>query len=125
MESELVELDTIYADPGFLLLARDTNSERLGCVGLRLLDGLEHATVRTGEIRRLFVRETSRGTGTGHALTTRLLNDARDNGFERLVLNTVPTMTEAIRIYRHLGFAPCETYVDTPLDDTLYFSLDL
>ena len=125
MENELVQLDTVYADPGFLLLARDKDGERLGCVGVRTIDDAGQSDSVAGEVRRLFVRETGRGTGVGAALVARLLEDAGIRGFERLVLNTLPSMSEAIGLYGRAGFSASEPYVEEPLDDTLYFARDL
>lgn len=125
MEDELVQLDTIYADPGFLLLAREANGERLGCVGLRTIDDAGQPAKVTGEIRRLFVRDPGRGTGVGVALVERLVEDAQTSGFERLVLNTLPSMSEAIGLYGRAGFSASAPYAEEPLEDTLYFARDL
>jgi len=125
MEDELVQLDTIYADPGFLLLARDANGERLGCVGVRTIDDASQPAKVTGEIRRLFVRDPGRGTGVGVALVARLIEDARTRGFERLVLNTLPSMSQAIGLYDRAGFSTGEPYAEEPLEDTLYFARNL
>jgi GNAT superfamily N-acetyltransferase len=125
MEDELVQLDSIYADPGFLLLARDADGERLGCIGVRTIDDARQPAKVTGEIRRLFVRDAGRGTGVGVTLVARLLEDAESRGFERLVLNTLPSMSEAIGLYGRVGFSASEPYVEEPLDDTLYFARDV
>ena len=123
MDNELVELASIYGSPGFLLLAREETGERLGCVGLRNLGQLNGEM--TGEIRRLFVREDGRGSGLGRSLTERLIADAIAHGFDRLVLNSVPSMHEALELYRALGFEQSEPYVDEPLEDTYYLALTL
>ena len=123
MDNELVQLAEIYVAPGFLLLASDSASERLGCVGLRSLGAVDGQL--TGEIRRLFVRGAARGQGLGAALTEMLRVEAGKAGFARLVLNTLPAMHEAIALYEGLGFEPSVPYVDEPLDDTLYLSLSI
>lgn len=122
MESELVQLASVYTAPGFLLLAQGEGGERLGCVGLRPLPG---SGPLMGEIRRLFVRQEERGERRGHRLAEALMARARVAGFEQLVLNTLPEMTEAVRLYESLGFARIEPYVDEPLEETLYYGLHL
>ncbi len=117
-----MQLATIYGQPGFLLLATDDDGARLGCVGLR---ALPDRGPRTGEIRRLFVRERGRGLGLGRSLTEQLIARAAELGFDRLVLNTLPSMREAIGLYTALGFEPCAPYVDEPVAETLYFGLDV
>ena len=79
----------------------------------------------TGEIRRLFVRNQGRGQGLGRTLTEELIARARAGGLERLVLNTLPAMSEAVALYRSLGFDTINSYADEPLEDTLYFGLTL
>ena len=123
MDNELVELASIYESPGFLLLALDETGERLGCVGLRNLGQVQGEM--TGEIRRLYVREDGRGHGLGRSLTERLIADASAHGFARLVLNTVPSMREALELYTKLGFEPSEPYVDEPVEDTYYLARTL
>ena len=93
--------------------------EPAGCVPLRPLGpGI-------AEVRRLFVAPEVRSTGLGRTLVIRLIDEARSRGFERLALNTLPTMTQAIGLYRDLGFTPVDPYVADPTDGILYFDLDL
>lgn len=54
-----------------------------------------------------------------------VIEHARKSGAEQLLLNTLPTMTHAIALYRSLGFIPTESYVNEPTVGVLYFSLDL
>ena len=53
-----------------------------------------------------------------------LTEHASATGFRRLVLNTLPAMTDAIALYRSVGFVECEPYTEEPLDETLYFDLE-
>ena len=117
-----MQLEMVYGNPGFLLLAIDDDGERLGCIGLRDIDDPAEPDVKTGEIRRLFVREPGRRAGVGAELVEHLLHEAQQRGFERLVLNTVPSMKEAIALYGRVGFSSAEPYVEEPLEDTLYFA---
>jgi putative acetyltransferase len=116
-----VQLDLIYQEPGLLLLAQADDGTRLGCVGLRVLPTHAAAPV-TGEIRRLFVRDQARGTGLGRRLAEQLVVHAQEAEMSRLVLNTLPAMTEAQALYSSMGFESCSPYVDEPLDGVLYYS---
>lgn len=118
MSTELGQLRTFYAAPGFLLLAR-RHGEPAGCVGVRSIDAA------TGEIRRLFVHPGQRGGGLGRHLLTEAHVRARAGGFNRLVLNTLPTMTSARKLYDADGYAPIEPYTDNPVDGVQYFGLTL
>lgn len=125
MQDELVQLVDVYQQPGFLMLMRDVSGERAGCVGVRDLGVSESSGLRTGEVRRLFVREEFRRGGEGRMLASEMISTAQETGFSRLVLNTLPSMIEAIALYETLGFTLCDPYVDDPLAGTLYFSLEL
>ena len=109
-ETELEGLPGAYAPPrGILLLAQD-GGETAGCVGVRPLD--------TGrcEMKRLYVRGQCRGSGLGRQLAVRAITFARDAGYRSMLLDTLPQMTAAVRLYRELGFTCCAPYYDnTPI----------
>jgi putative acetyltransferase len=117
MKTELVQLRTFYAAPGFALLAQDEGP--VGCVAFRSLGN------SAGEVRRLFVSPNQRTVGLGRRLVTNLIKQARADGFQRLFLNTLPTMTHAIALYESLGFTPTDCYAGDPTEGILYFSLVL
>ncbi len=116
-----MQLDSIYQAPGLLLLAQADDGTRLGCVGLRVFP-TDAATPATGEIRRLFVRDSARGTGLGRRLAEQLVVHAQAAEMSLLVLSTLPAMTEAQALYSSMGFELCTPYVDEPLDGVLYYS---
>ena len=118
MSTELVQLRSFYADPGFVLLARGEDGAT-GCVALRVLEP------GTGEVRRLYVAPAGRSRGLGRRLVVRLIEEARARGVERLVLQTLPTMTHAERLYRDLGFTPVDPYVPDPTEGVLSFGTEL
>lgn len=118
MTTELVQLRSYYAPPGVLLLARD-QTEPAGCVGVKAL------TPSTGELRRLFVRPEHRTAGLGQRLLHDATERARANGFTRLVLNTLPTMIAARRLYDADGYTPIEPYVAEPVDGVQYLGRTL
>jgi GNAT superfamily N-acetyltransferase len=121
-ERELAGLPGDYAPPGgSLLLAREAGVA-LGCVAAHPLDD------ETSEMKRLFVAPTARHHGAGRALAEELLTRARAGGYRRMVLDTSVRQTEAIVLYRSLGFVECEAYYDVPeqlLGWLVFFRLDL
>jgi GNAT superfamily N-acetyltransferase len=88
---------------GRLYLVR-LGGEPVGTGLLKPLDG------PVGEIKRMYVRPTARGRGIARAVLERLLADARAIGYERVRLDTLVFMTEAMALYRSLGFAAIEPY---------------
>ena len=121
-EQELAGLPGEYGPPGgVLLLARDRDLT-LGCVALRRLDD------ESCEMKRMFVSPVARRGGVGRALATEVLRCARDAGYRRMYLDTSVRQTEAIALYRSLGFEQVEAYHDVPeamRSWLVFFALDL
>jgi GNAT superfamily N-acetyltransferase len=63
-----------------------------------------HAEGEALHIRSMAVRRTMRGKGIGRLLLARVENFACTNGYKRLILNTTPFLTRAIRLYKRFGF---------------------
>lgn len=106
-------LAATHARPtGIILLAKDAEGAAIGC-------GMSHALDRdTSEIKRVFVTEKARGKGVAAALCNALVDQARMDGFTRVVLDTSKTLTAAQRLYDRLGFDRRGPYQPVP-EDTL------
>lgn len=118
-ERELNQFPGDYAPPRGALLLAELDGEPVGCVGLRPLDP------DTCEMKRLYVRSSCRGRGVGRRLAERVIDEARSRGYRRMRLDTVPSMTEAIRLYRGLGFLEIPAYRFNPVRGALFFELPL
>jgi GNAT superfamily N-acetyltransferase len=114
-ERELAELERRYAPPAGRLLLLEERGEAVGCAGFRLLGpGL-------AEGKRLWLRPSARGKGLGGALVLALLDEARTAGIRSFRLETLPgKMSEALALYRRLGFREIPPYVERPVAGALY-----
>ena len=118
-QEEVASLPGEYAQPaGRLYLAR-SGGQAAGCVAMRRLDA------QNGEMKRLYVRAGFRGSGLGRTLSNLVIVAAREQGYARLMLDTLPKMREAITLYRSLGFRETGPYAPAPTPGALYFVLSL
>ena len=108
-----------YAPPGGDLLLARLNGDPVGVVGFRRLDE------DRAEMKRLFVRPAARGTGAGRLLVARVIEAARARGYKTMVLDTLPVMQAAQRMYEEFGFRDIPPYYESPIAGTRYLALDL
>ncbi len=118
-EAELADLPGKYAPPQGRLLLGWRDGSVMGCVAMRPIDASRC------EMKRLYVRPSTRGTGLGRDLALRICDEARAAGYRQICLDTLTTMTAARAVYEALGFRPIEPYVFNPLPGAMFLGLDL
>lgn len=114
-QEEIEALPTHYQA---MFLAR-WDEKPAGCVALRRIDD------ETCEMKRLYVRPEFRGKNIGRALAERVITEGRERSYNRMRLDTLPTMHEASALYEVLGFVEIAPYRYNPIAGTKYMELDL
>ena len=111
VEQNMADIQQFMPPNGRLFLASD-DSDVIGCACAR--------TIRPGlaEIKRVYVRPTQRGSGSGRALIQAIITDFRDVGYTAVRLDTGTFMTAAEKLYRSLEFKDIAPYdeSETPKD---------
>jgi putative acetyltransferase len=118
-EKELQTLHQVYAQPkGCIILAKEEGNV-VGCVALKPIgDGV-------CEMKRLYIRPIARGKSFGKILVEELIDFAKNAEYKTMKLDTLTTLTHAVKLYRSIGFIETKPYVYNPLNEVLYFELTL
>ena len=113
-EEEIQSLPGMCAPPAGRLLLAYVDGAAAGCIGLRAMEP------GYCEIRRLYVRPEFRGRRLGQPLAEAIIREARNLGHDRLLLDTLPVMKEAITLYESLGFRRIAPYRENPVEGALF-----
>lgn len=118
-DEEIKNLLGKYALPYGRLYIAYYDNKAAGCIALRKFenDGCE--------MKRLFVRPEYRHLKIGKKLVDKIIEDARELKYKYVVLDTLSNLHEAVSLYRKSGFQEVEAYYENPLDNVLYFKLEL
>ncbi len=116
---ELSHLEEKYGAPrGRIYLIR-IDGQVAGTVGMRC------RTDTHAELKRLFLRPAFRGHNIGEQAVRRIMSDAKEAGYTHLMLDTLPGLKTAIKLYRRMGFTDRDAYYDCPVPNTIFLEIEL
>jgi carbonic anhydrase len=118
-DEEMASLPGVYAPPDGRLFYAENNGRPAGCVGVRRF------SEGVCEMKRLYVEPEQRGFGIGRDLALAAIKSANQLGYRRILLDTLPAMRIAVKLYRELGFHDTPAYYPTPVEGTMFLALDL
>jgi GNAT superfamily N-acetyltransferase len=116
---ELRRLPGEYSPPRGALFLAWMDARPAGCVAVRGID--EHDC----EMKRLYVRDPFRGMSAGERLAREAIEWSRAAGYRRMLLDTLPAMRSAHRLYERLGFLEIPAYRFNPVEGSRFLALSL
>ena len=116
---ELANLPGAYGEADGRLFFAEIDGRPAGCVGIRRF------SEGVCEMKRLYVDPDARGRGLGRQLALQAIKAAQALGYRRILLDTLPMMRIAVKLYRELGFTEAPAYYPTPIEGTIFLTLDL
>jgi GNAT superfamily N-acetyltransferase len=84
------------------------------------MGGLRRMSQGAAEIKRIYVRKENRGRQLGQTILQRVLNDARDFGYKKVLLETGPFMKSAHRLYEAAGFVDRGAYPEAEVPQQMH-----
>ena len=120
---ELAQLPGEYCAPYGALLLAFIDGQPAGCCAFRPLLDSDHGNAC--EMKRLFVRRAFRGFGVGRLLVDEILLQARQAGYDRMLLDTLSDMEAARALYAEAGFEEVAPYYHNPLSGAHYLKVEL
>ena len=100
-----------YSKPKSVYFVVENEGKILGCAGIA---PLENEVETICELQKMYFLPETRGLGIGSKMMATCLQSAKDFGFEKCYLETMPFMLDAQKLYKKVGFE----YICAPLGST-------
>lgn len=121
---------TVYSDPTtdnlFDLFNRSAaelwvaviNNQVVGCCGIYPTEGLPE---KVAELVKFYITASARGYGIGKMLMNKCIQTAKEFGYEKLYLESMPQFSNAVNFYKQLGFSE----LDRPMGNSGHTSCSI
>lgn len=111
-------LSEAYTDQNSIYFVIEKNGEIFGGAGVKQLANYKGNVC---ELQKMYFLPEARGIGLGSKMMETCLQKAKEFGFEKCYLETLPYMEDARKLYRKVGFKD----LDAPMGDTGHYSCNL
>lgn len=118
-EQEFMSLESKYSLPDGMVLLIWKEGKVVGCGAFRRVDN------ETCEMKRVYVRPVERGHQLGEKLVTKLMQHAKESGYQRMCLDVLADFETARHLYGRLGFEPCDPVSYNPIPGTHFLGCNL
>ncbi|MBS1579591.1 MAG: GNAT family N-acetyltransferase [Bacteroidetes bacterium] len=96
----------------------EKNGEVVGGGGIYPTKGLDNDTC---EFVKMYLSKPARGLGLGKMIIEKCLQTAKENGYKKVYLESMPELKNALIVYEKFGFK----YLDKPLGNSGHCGCDL
>ncbi len=118
-DAETDRLHSVFqAAPRSAYFVAEAGGTLLGGGGIYPTPGLPDDTC---ELVKMYLLPQARGLGLGSSLINRCFDTAREKGFCRIYLETMPELKQALHTYARLGFR----YLNGPMGNSGHFGCEL
>jgi putative acetyltransferase len=123
IEHNVPKVGTAYADPQLDYMFEAYNQPRSTyfvvedngkIIGGAGISHLENEAENICELQKMYFLPEARGRGLGSAMMEKCLNSAKEFGYEKCYLETMPYMEDAQKLYKKSGF----DYISAPMGNT-------
>lgn len=112
------QLFETYQKEKAIYFVLEYNQKVVGGAGIAQLDNF---VGNVCELQKMYFLPEARGKGLGSKLIGICLKKAKEFGFEKCYLETLPYMKDAVKLYKKNGFLN----LDKPMGNTCHYSCDV
>ncbi len=111
-------LHTIFQTKRSAYFVVETNNEVAGGAGIFPTEALPE---KTCELVKMYLVKSARGKGYGKLLLEKCMHEAKEFGFKKMYIETMPELIHAIPMYEKYGFK----YINKPLGNSGHVGCDV
>ena len=112
------DLFTLFQKMNSIYWIAEYDGEIVGGAGVYPTEALPEGCC---ELVKLYLSSAARGTGLGKALIEQCFASARELGYTKMYLETMPELSTAVGLYEKVGFS----YLCGPLGNSGHFGCDI
>lgn len=112
------DLFSLFQTEKSALFVAEDDGLILGCCGIFPTDNLPEDTT---ELAKFYLSKEARGKGIGKLLLEKCVETAKNFGYKKLYLESIPEFSKAVSIYEKQGFH----YLEKPLGNSGHSGCDL
>ena len=110
-DPQLNQMFETYQQPNSIYFVVQSGNQIVGGAGVSPLQNSDESIC---ELQKMYFLEAARGKGLGFQMIQKCLEKAKEFGYQKCYLETLPEMKNAQKLYLKVGFQ----YIDSPLGET-------